>query len=94
MCVVACWGFSPDAVCVVADMMCNRCEAVRRGDVRSCPTARVLPHLPLKAWPKCVCICIFMYGCVQQQPLNPCLLQPSVITFLSGIPQPVPPAQP
>lgn len=26
-----------DAVSALADMMRNRCEAIRRGDVRSCP---------------------------------------------------------
>lgn len=41
-------GFTQDAVCAVADMMCNRCEAVRRGTSAAVPvdTGHVLPHLP------------------------------------------------
>lgn len=69
-------GFNQDAVCVVADMMCNRCEAVRRGDVRSCPCRRrsCPPHLlpptshqapkSLAQVCECVCVCEYVYLCM------------------------------
>lgn len=46
----ACTGFTQHAVCAVADMMYNRCEAVRGADVCSCPcgpqSCPLLSHLP------------------------------------------------
>lgn len=67
----ACTGFTQDAVCTVADMMYNRCEAVRGADVcscprglQSCPLLSHLPQMPHKASNNLASLYIHVYLCV------------------------------